>query len=130
MLTTKRISNLGEFRKLDSMDNHTIWLTDADAIAEDSTFEDLAQWTENGGHLMLGLRDPMSDSLYDFVLSLGGEAYTDIEESRFSHPWEELYYLEAEDIDSYRDEIEEQITSACAGRHACSRSSRDRRGIR
>ena len=43
--------------------DEVIWVLQADAISEGSTLEELAQWTKNGGHLMLGILPPVTPQL-------------------------------------------------------------------
>jgi len=88
---TKRMKNIGALRDLDSMNDHTIWLLDGDVVPDSTFMDDLLVWTENGGHLIVGLSESMSEPLTDMLDSIGIEAYTDSYDIGFKEDWENLY---------------------------------------
>jgi len=98
---TSLIQNLSGFRNLDSKDGEVIWLNDAEALPEGSLLDELAQWTDDGGHLILGLTEPLSDRMDDLLIDFGIEAYNDRDSIRALQPWEELYQINFDEDDSY-----------------------------
>ena len=65
--TTQRIQELSFFDDVESNPSDIIWLYKADALVDESSFDALEAWTAQGGHLILGMSDPVPEQL-DTVL--------------------------------------------------------------
>ena len=87
------------FNDLESKDNQIIWIIEADAISEEKIFDSLAEWTNNGGHLILGLDNPMSDKLEELLATFELEVYTDYDLIGQSPRW----------VDTFNETLEEHI---------------------
>ncbi len=96
---TQEVKDIRFFDDLDAVPNESIWLLEADSLTDAALFQDLAEWTSQGGHLILGLDDPMSERLDVFLEAFDVEAFTDIDDIGRTEQWEFEYIKWLNDLE-------------------------------
>ena len=85
--TANKVQESRFFDQLESKDDGIVWLVDANVISDKDTYTALSEWTKRGGHLILGLDEPMSELLDEVLLDFELEAYTDTSNIGKSPSW-------------------------------------------
>ena len=107
--SSNHVEDSNFFNTLGEKNDGVVWLMEADVITEDRLFNDLVEWTERGGHLILGLDDPMSDRLDETLVVFDIEAYTSFDVITKSPPWMREYKKMV--IDFEDDDREDELVT-------------------
>lgn len=78
---SKNLINVAEFTLANVSVDDVIWIMNADAVTDAKTIETLSSWVFSGGHLILGIEDPLSPSwesaLQQFSIKINSEAISE-----------------------------------------------------
>ena len=89
--STEQVQDLNFFNDLDSYPEDIIWLYKADALVDEKSFNELEIWTASGGHLILGVSDPVPEQLNTMLERFDLRVVTDPDSLGRTEYWRVLY---------------------------------------
>ena len=89
--STEQVQDISFFDDLGSYPEDIIWLYRGDALVDETSFNELESWTANGGHLILGLNNPIPERLNTMLARFNLRVVTDPDLLGRTEYWRVLY---------------------------------------
>ena len=89
--STEQVQDISFFNDLDSYPEDIIWIYKGDALVDEKSFNELEAWTAHGGHLILGVNDPIPERLNTMLERFNLRVVTDPDALGRTEYWRVLY---------------------------------------